>query len=259
LDISGHKYIEQAEPGDPEVSRAPDQPISAICLNCQTLLMGPFCHQCGQKFISERLTLRAIVSDSFAQITKWDSSLLRTVKLMFRHPAEVSFAYLIGQRQQFVPPVRYLVFSVAVEFASTPILKWIALHIGNLGALTWLQQSGLSYSLRFLQVLVLASFWRVLFRKEGYNLAEIYAFGLYVFAQIILINVVINIAAVALPIPQLSRDTSIIALSLADYLFMLYAARGFFAKPWVSIMARLLISYSAPLILLSVWLRFVVK
>jgi len=230
---------------------------SSICLNCRTVLKGKYCHECGQKLIKDRLTVRAVFMDVVAQITKWDSSLIRTIVTLFRHPSEVAFAYLVGQRQLYVAPVRYMIVALAVEFASTPLLKWIADQIGNVGAQVWLEQSGISYSLRFLQVFVLSTIWRFLFRNIGYNIAEMYAFGFYVFSQIIMINVIINMLAVAFPIPEISHELSIALLSVVDFVFLALAAQNFFARTWPTTITRLLLSYIAPLALLWVWIKYI--
>lgn len=229
--------------------RKTDSVDSFFCLHCGQNLIGKYCHACGQQAIGDRVTMRNVLSDTFKQVSKLDSELLRTFTTLIRHPAEVAIAYLVGQRAQFVSPIRYMVVLLGSEFALTAILTWVAKWLGHDAALIWLEHSGRGYLLRFLQVFVLATLWRGLFRSSGYNVAEMYVMGLYVYAQITALNIAMNILVVAVPFfPRISWMEGLAFMSCVDFAFLLFAAKGFFGEGWVKTTFKLLLSFVLPLV-----------
>lgn len=224
--------------------------IALFCLHCGTTLTGKYCHECGQLAVGDRLTIKSVMLDTFKQVSRLDEALVRTFKTLFRYPAEVAVAYLVGQRNQFVAPVRYMIVLLAVEFSLTALFNWLMPHLNNPGAEIWLEHSGRGYLLRFAQVLVMASLWRGLFRSSGYNVAEMYAMGLYVLAQITALNVMMNIVVILFPFfPKMSWMEALVIQSTIDFCYLLFATKGFFGEGWPRTIAKLLTSYAVPLLL----------
>lgn len=222
---------------------------SFFCLHCGQNLVGKYCHGCGQQAIGDRVTVLSVVSDTFKQVSKLDSELLRTFTTLIRHPAEVAIAYLVGQRAQFVSPIRYMVVLLGAEFALTAILTWFAKWLGHDAALIWLEHSGRGYLLRFVQVFVLATLWRGLFRSSGYNVAEMYVMGLYVYAQITAMNIAMNMLVVLVPFfPKISWMEGLAIMSIVDFAFLLFAAKGFFGEGWARTTFKLMLSFVLPLV-----------
>ena len=65
-----------------------------ICQNCETVVDGKFCSQCGQKANVKRITTRAIFSDFIKKITLWDKGLLYTTARLMKSPGKMARAYL---------------------------------------------------------------------------------------------------------------------------------------------------------------------
>lgn len=234
----------------PSPALATDRVTAHFCLHCGETLVGKYCHGCGMQAAGDRVTIRTVISETFRQISKLDSALVRTFITLIRHPAEVTIAYLVGQRAQFVSPIRYMVVLLGTEFALTAVLKWCAHWLGHDAAIVWLDHSGRGYLLRFVQVYVLASFWRGLFRSSGYNLAEMYVMGLYVYAQITALNIAMNMLVVAIPFfPKLGWMEGLALMSAIDFAYLLFAAKGFFGEGWAKTSTKLLLSYVLPLVL----------
>lgn len=237
-----------------EAAEVPPQYTNRIhavfCLHCGSTLTGRYCHDCGQKAIGERLTIKSVLLETFKQVSRLDEALVRTFTTLFRYPAEVTVAYLVGQRNQFVAPVRYMIVLLATEFTTAALFKWIMSYIDNPGADVWLEHTGRGYVLRFAQVFVMASLWRGLFRSSGYNVAEMYAMGLYVLAQITALNVMMNVLVVAFPFfPHMSWMEALAIQSTIDFCYLLFATKGFFGEDWKRTTIKLLASFALPLLL----------
>ncbi len=91
------------------------------CKNCGTALSGSFCHECGQKVIDHRLTLRRIFIDLFAIITNVEKGFWHTAGQLFQAPGDMISGYLTGKTARYYHPLRYLViwvtFSVALNLS----------------------------------------------------------------------------------------------------------------------------------------------
>jgi hypothetical protein len=87
-----------------------------VCGNCGAVLVGDYCHACGQP---NRVMVRSIFSllrDFLHDFVNWDSRVVRTfVPLMFR-PGFLSNEYVAGRRARYVPPVKLYLFISIVFF-----------------------------------------------------------------------------------------------------------------------------------------------
>jgi hypothetical protein len=83
------------------------------CLNCQTLLTGPFCSTCGQRAIPAYPTVSELASDAFNEVSGWDGRFVNTIRTLIRRPGELTREFLVGRRRRYISPVRvYLAASV---------------------------------------------------------------------------------------------------------------------------------------------------
>ncbi|MEJ2533779.1 MAG: DUF3667 domain-containing protein, partial [Halioglobus sp.] len=82
------------------------------CLNCDAILTGEYCHQCGQRAGRRELTFSGLLAEFADELFTWDSRLWRTlVPLLFR-PGFLSAEFMAGRRARYVPPLRlYLIIS----------------------------------------------------------------------------------------------------------------------------------------------------
>ncbi len=86
---------------------------AAHCLNCHTLLTGPWCANCGQKHEPEIHTFGHFAAEAFENVTHADSRVWRTVWVLFSKPGQLTREFFSGRRGRYLPPVRlYLVVSL---------------------------------------------------------------------------------------------------------------------------------------------------
>ena len=84
------------------------------CKTCSTTLVGTYCHQCGQKTITERFTLRQILRDLISMITNVDSGFWFTMRELFVRPATVIESYISGATRKYYNPFRYYFIIIAI-------------------------------------------------------------------------------------------------------------------------------------------------
>ena len=86
---------------------------AAVCLNCGTPLRGVFCSHCGQRALPPHPTIRELAGDAYSELVGWDGKVADTIRLLLRHPGELTGRLLNGQRSRYISPVRlYLTCSV---------------------------------------------------------------------------------------------------------------------------------------------------
>lgn len=89
-------------------------PRAERCLNCDFLLAGQYCGQCGQRAQSRLIRLHELIREAFGDLFELDSRLWRTLVPLAVRPGRLTRDYLQGRRARFMPPFRmYLVLSLA--------------------------------------------------------------------------------------------------------------------------------------------------
>ena len=103
------------------------------CKNCNNNHTGDYCNNCGEKKISDSdFSILTILSQAFETITNFDSKLIRTFKLMFQNPGQLSIKYISGIRVPYLKPFQvflicnliFFVFLSDTDFFRSPS-KWI--------------------------------------------------------------------------------------------------------------------------------------
>lgn len=95
---------------------AVDQAQEGHCKNCDTLLQGEYCHQCGQHHRQYIRSIFAVVGDLFGEIGHWDSRFYRTMTGLFFRPGFLSSEFSRGRHASYVPPLRLYFFVSLVAF-----------------------------------------------------------------------------------------------------------------------------------------------
>ncbi len=118
--ICGHAAATAAT-GGPEVPRG------CACTNCGTILTGPFCSACGQRYHAHPVhSLRHFIQEATEDLTHADSRLWRTVYALLLRPGFLTEEFLAGHRARYLPPVRlYLVVSV-IFFLLVGLQSWLS-------------------------------------------------------------------------------------------------------------------------------------
>ena len=88
----------------------------AACLNCGAMLIGDFCHACGQHTHVHR-TISAIFHDILHGVFHFEGKMWRTIPLLFWNPGDLTRRYVHGERARFVSPLALFLFSVFLMFA----------------------------------------------------------------------------------------------------------------------------------------------
>jgi hypothetical protein len=86
------------------------------CLNCRTLLIGGYCHTCGQSAHVHR-SLKAFAHDLAHSVLHFEGKSWRTLPMLALHPGDVTRRYIEGERARFVSPMALFLFSVFLMFA----------------------------------------------------------------------------------------------------------------------------------------------
>jgi len=83
------------------------------CGNCDAVLVGPYCAQCGQHAHASARNLAAVVHDGWHDFTHIDGRLWNTLRLLMTRPGQLTVDFFADRRARYLPPVRlYLVLSV---------------------------------------------------------------------------------------------------------------------------------------------------
>lgn len=108
-----------------ETPRIPEQSAGAFslgaCGNCAAALTGPFCAQCGEKKLSPHdYSVAHLAEEVLDGFTHFDTRFLRTVKVMFTRPGELSNAYFHGGRSRYTKPLSLFIILNVIFFFIQP-------------------------------------------------------------------------------------------------------------------------------------------
>lgn len=164
------------------------------CRNCDAHVPPgqAYCGICGQKYVSDRLTLRQIGNDLLHAVMHVDRSALSLVRMLLLRPGNVALEYVQGKRKRYFGPFSFLVVVVAAASALIALTGFRAVSSDSPNVVADFLQSHINL-LMFAEVPLLAVFSRVLNMRAPFNLAEhlvlaAYTSGMRVlFASLILI------------------------------------------------------------------------
>ncbi|TAG82410.1 MAG: DUF3667 domain-containing protein [Burkholderiales bacterium] len=91
--------------------------MRVTCLNCATEFKGNFCPNCGQKHGPAMPDSREVIGDLLRSALSPSGKIVETLVTLYRRPGELSRAYLSGQRNRYVHPVRVYLLCVFVFVA----------------------------------------------------------------------------------------------------------------------------------------------
>jgi hypothetical protein len=96
--------------------RLPWEPSSRRCANCEKLLRGPFCHDCGQPAHDFERSFWSLLGDAFHTLFNTDNRLFQTLPDLVVRPARLTRNFIAGHRQAQTPPFRLLLVCVLLAF-----------------------------------------------------------------------------------------------------------------------------------------------
>lgn len=83
------------------------------CLNCDTELVGNYCHNCGQQKLSPGLSVKNSWDEYFHKSIYWESSFSYTVRDLFLAPGDFVRNFINGKRKDYVKPVGFFLMTVS--------------------------------------------------------------------------------------------------------------------------------------------------
>lgn len=216
----------------------------AQCKNCNAEFSGKFCSACGQKYITERITVRRIFLELFASLTNLEKGFWYTFKMLFVNPGEVVRHFINGQTVRYYPPVRYLLLWITISVALSLMSGLYDQQQAAVQDLTSVAQepevaelqrklqqqiqNEMKKYLTFLPLLMLpfmgwASF--LVFRKREQNYAEHLVLNAYAYGQTTAMGIPLLLLTMAFPGLHPFLFLKIILLSIGYYA---YLYRSFF-------------------------------
>jgi hypothetical protein len=89
------------------------------CPTCKREITTAFCPTCGETEVDWRdLSLRGLARQAFETFIAIDGKLMRSFRMLLRHPGALSLAYVSGQRVAFTGPFRVFLFANMLFFAA---------------------------------------------------------------------------------------------------------------------------------------------
>ncbi len=93
-------------------------PLARTCRNCEAILHGRYCSDCGQSSDDLHRPILHLLWESVEGFTHLDGRLARTLPLLLFHPGQLARDQLEGRRARHVPPVRLFLISLLLFMLS---------------------------------------------------------------------------------------------------------------------------------------------
>ena len=194
---------------------------SPRCGTCATLLIGRFCHACGQERVDHRLTTRKFTEKFARHIMKFDKSFLGTLWRAAQSPGELARDYLAGRRAGILDPIRYFLATVFLQFVIAAIARMLASATDRPAFADTLGAVGHLVAIKFAVIILSAAVWRALSRRDLFTTAEVAVFAIYSFATLGLLWALLPLLEVLLGLPLSSHrigTITVVMLIAAGYL-----------------------------------------
>ena len=88
-----------------------------ICMNCGTVLHGPYCSNCGQKVTDLNQSFWSFLMEYLANAFQLDTRLLPTLKEMVIHPGKLTQEFFKGKINSYVHPLKMNMFMLVIVIA----------------------------------------------------------------------------------------------------------------------------------------------
>ncbi len=87
---------------------------TTYCKNCDAVIDGPFCKNCGQRTKVYKVSFRDTFDDLAASLFSIEAPLWKTIKLLFIKPGLILRDYLAGRRKRYYKPVTFFILTTFV-------------------------------------------------------------------------------------------------------------------------------------------------
>ena len=213
-----------------------DRPLT--CPNCGAKREGPYCHECGQRYMKARLTaweLWWIFADRFLD---WEEGVWRTFLKMATAPGVVIRHYLSGRRKTYLNPFSYVLFCAALYALGQFVMRRAA----GLSAAPGIQEmqawgsalnnvedqfSLIAYG-TVLVVALVAIAMQIMFDRQLLSAMEAVVTALYASGNVFVLSLLVSIAATLLRGDPLSTEGLITTFVVLFPFCVGHAGRGLF-------------------------------
>jgi hypothetical protein len=86
------------------------------CRNCDALMHGSYCAQCGQHDVDYHRSFRFVIADSLDEFFHVDGKFLKTVGCLFTRPGLLTQEFIAGRRVRYAHPLRFYIFVSFLSF-----------------------------------------------------------------------------------------------------------------------------------------------
>jgi hypothetical protein len=212
---------------------------STCCPNCGAQFMTPYCHECGQKRIDAKLSMSEFAADIGRRVFRFDKALAVTIRRALLEPGALARDYLAGRRKQILDPFYYLFSSTFLQFVVASLVRTLAPVVGDPTVTHWLGRVGGVVAVRIFVALWLSSVWALIFRMRQHTTAETYVLGIYLFATLGLLLMLLPLIDVVVPLSLgANRWVVISTIFLIEWAYVVHGVRDFFGESWWQSAAR---------------------
>ena len=228
------------------------------CRNCGALLLGPFCHECGQQHFEKHITTRDYMREVAQRVYRFDGRFVRTIRRCLTWPGDVVLDYLDGRRSRIVDPLQYFAACVFVQFVLSWAWREVAELTNQAAVLNWQEHFSGFVAGRFLFIFWFGSLWYAMFPVGTRTLSEIYVFATYAFPTVGLLWTVLPFVDLLLPVDLApTRAIAIWIKLIVEGIYFIFAIHTFGRLPlWLTVVRCLLVLGTGNAVLLFIISQF---
>lgn len=95
-----------------------------LCLNCGAILLSAYCHDCGQKSDTHRISLPHLIKHDLVHgVWHFDRGLLYTVRESFLRPGHMAMDYINGKRVKYYNVFYLILIVLGINLLTAHFLK----------------------------------------------------------------------------------------------------------------------------------------
>jgi hypothetical protein len=159
------------------------------CKQCEENGAGNFCNNCGQAYLTKRITLSNIIHEIFHFFSHLDKGILYTLKQLITAPGKAQLEYIEGHRAKHQKPFSMFFLCAtasALIYYWTNSLLFNYFNVGEAGDAQFFHQYMVILTIVMLPIYTLITY--CFFLKSKYNYAEIFVLLLYNLSCVILVS-----------------------------------------------------------------------
>ena len=235
------------------------------CLNCNHIVQGKYCSNCGQSIKTGKITWMHLIKDIQFNFLHLNKGVFYTVVMLFIKPNQVISNYITGKRVNYINPLQYLLLGASFYmllvhyFNVLPILSTVDTDSGiDFKKIYAWYYDHYSFSLLFtIPFFSFASY--LVYRNKGYTFLEHIVIYLYIGG-----NKVILLMFMYPIFLEWNQDSLLNSMQIVLFiynvwvLFMLFRTK----KVWFDLLKAIvcvLISFIIPIILFIVIISLLFK